>query len=403
MRRVPHKILVLWSLLVAVLGAVSLALAATTDSLPADIAFGLIGMIVFTMVGALIEDRRPGNTVGRICLATGVLLLASMIMRMAAEAIDRQPAPLPPIGALLAMASAGTFTLSVLGFLLLWSRFPDGRPAGRLGRFLDGAIALAAIGILLNVLRPGPLRMGWVDPAPNPIGLDVVGQLPLAILAQISSVALIAVLVAGGISLGVRYRGSAPLARAQIRWFLSAIGTSAALWILLAATQLLAIEGDLEFLWTASLLSMLLTPIAIAIAILRYRLYDIDRIISRALSYVAVTAVLATTFVTANLAMGLLVASVTGGSTLAVAASTLLAAALFQPIRRIVQAPIDRRFNRTRVDAERTLAEFGAQARDEVDLLRIRDLVTATAFEVMRPASVALWLRDEDLPRARSR
>jgi hypothetical protein len=161
----------------------------------------------------------------------------------------------------------------------------------------------------------------------------------------------------------------------------------------LFAAMMTATEPAYAWVWDAWLLSFLLVPIAIGIGILRYRLYDIDRIISRSLSYAVVTALLAGIFVGVNLLLGSLIASVTAGSTVAVALSTLLVAGLFQPIRRVVQAPIDRRFNRARVDADATLQQFGERVRDEVDLTRIGDSVRATATEALAPAGIAVWLR----------
>ena len=134
-------------------------------------------------------------------------------------------------------------------------------------------------------------------------------------------------------------------------------------------------------------------PAAIGIAILRYRLYDIDRIISRTLAYAVVTTLLAAVFLASNLLLQSAVASATGEGTIAVAGSTLLVAALFVPIRGRVQAPLDRRFDRAHVDAAKVVQSFGDRAREEVDLVRLNDAVVTSAREAVAPASASIWLR----------
>ena len=126
---------------------------------------------------------------------------------------------------------------------------------------------------------------------------------------------------------------------------------------------------------------------------MRYRLYEIDRIVSRTISWALLTVILGATFILVVLVLQTVVAPITGSSELAVAGSTLLVAALFQPIRRRVQHVVDRRFNRTRYDAESTVSAFAARLRDEVDLERLRAEVLATATQTVEPSAVALWLR----------
>jgi hypothetical protein len=137
-----------------------------------------------------------------------------------------------------------------------------------------------------------------------------------------------------------------------------------------------------------------LLPVAVGIAILRYKLYEIDRLISRTISYGVLTAIVAGLFVGFILVFQAVLAPVTRSNQLAVAGSTLLAAALFQPIRRWVQRLVDRRFNRSRYDAERTVAEFAARLRDEVDLELPRVAIISTVSAAVEPSSVSLWLRE---------
>ena len=177
--------------------------------------------------------------------------------------------------------------------------------------------------------------------------------------------------------------------RKQLKWFGSVLVL--ALSAFFGATILPQPYG--QWAWIVASLCMGLIPIAIGIAILRYRLYEIDRIVSRTLSYAVVTALLAGVFVATNLALQAVLVNATGGSTFTTAASTLVVAALFQPVRRRIQRPIDRRFNRAGADAQRVVEAMSVTVRDEVDLERLRGSVVATASEAVHPAGAALWLR----------
>ena len=146
--------------------------------------------------------------------------------------------------------------------------------------------------------------------------------------------------------------------------------------------------------WLPAILAFCLPPVAIGIAVLRYRLYEIDRIISRTISWAAITVILGASFVAAIAVAQALIAPIAGSNALVVAGSTLLVAALFQPIRGRVQRLVDRRFNRTRYDAERTVAAFAGRLRDEVDLDALRVEILATVSAAVEPATVSLWLRD---------
>jgi len=146
------------------------------------------------------------------------------------------------------------------------------------------------------------------------------------------------------------------------------------------------------------LIGFALLPIAIGIAILRYRLYDIDRIISRTIAYLIVTGILALVFAGAVLLFGAILSPVFGENPVAVAVSTLIVAALFQPLRRRVQSVVDRRFNRARYDAQRTADSFATRLRDQVDLTAVAGDLVATADASLSPASAAVWLREGGAP-----
>jgi hypothetical protein len=228
---------------------------------------------------------------------------------------------------------------------------------------------------------------------------------PTPIVMALQAFVLVSLVISFGaavVAIGIRFRGGSPVQRQQVKWLVAVVALGATVLPL----SLVPVAFDSEIgnvLSTIAILTLFAIPVVIGIAVLRYRLYEIDRIISRTIGYALVTAVLAAVFLGTNLVLGTVVATATGGSTLAVAASTLLVAALFQPLRRVVQAPIDRRFNRARIDGERLLAAFGGRVREEVDLARLRGAVVATADEAVRPARSGLWLRGTPAPDSRPR
>jgi hypothetical protein len=184
---------------------------------------------------------------------------------------------------------------------------------------------------------------------------------------------------------------SSGVVRAQVRWVLSGVAAA-----LLGVVSLLLADRTWPLVgigWVLLLGSPILIPIGIGIAILRYRLYDIDRIVSRTLGYALVTAVLAVAFLAANLVLQAVLAPIVRADTIVVAASTLLIAALFAPVQTRIQRAVDRRFHRARFDAERLAAGFADRLRDEVDLDTLRSQTIATAAGAIEPVSAGLWLR----------
>jgi hypothetical protein len=178
--------------------------------------------------------------------------------------------------------------------------------------------------------------------------------------------------------------------RQQLKWLLVAMVPAA---ILLPLSLQPDISAAVPMIGTLSVATLPLAAVAVAIAVLRYRLYDIDRILSRTIGWAIVTVILAVVFVGVVIGLQALLASVTEENTLAVAASTLVAFALFQPLRRRVQRAVDRRFDRARYDGELTVTAFGSRLRDQGELTAIRVDVLATVDVVVRPSSKSLWLR----------
>jgi hypothetical protein len=253
-------------------------------------------------------------------------------------------------------------------------------------------IAISTTSLIAAALRPGPIGEG--GPL-NPLGLpgwpNVLAPLADGLLAELCFV------VAFGIAgLAARYRSGTMVERLQIRWLVAAL--SIVLLGFVGAAVEGAIRSDDGILVSAVLLypGILAIPMAIGIAILRYRLYEIDRIISRTLSYAIVTATLAVVFVTGVLGLQALLSPVTQNDTLAVAVSTLIVAALFQPLRSRVKRVVDRRFDRTRYDGQRTAEAFARELRDEVDLDAIEDDLRAVITRSLGPRSSFIWVRRRD-------
>jgi len=336
-------------------------------------------------VGALLATRRPGNAIGwllwLIGIGIGLAMISTFYLGLAGVSAN-----LP--GAVLVgwFDTWITTTVLVAALLFLPLLFPDGKPPTRSWRPVAALFVVIAVAATMrDMIRPGPLLDGStvVNPFGVPDGLlqDVLARC-LDIATPIATiVALLAVVQ--------RYRRGDVIERQQLRWF----GAS----MVLAALGLLVIitvpDEFGTFGFGILVFSLGLIPLAIGIAILRYRLYEIDRIISRTIAWLLLTLILGAVFAALIVGLQALLAPATEGSTLAVAGSTLVAFALFQPLRRRVQLAVDRRFNRSRVDAERAREAFGNRLREDVDLDAVQGRLVETTRETLRPAGVGVWLR----------
>jgi hypothetical protein len=265
--------------------------------------------------------------------------------------------------------------------------FPDGRLPSPRWRPLVAAMLIAApIAGLVPALEPG--RLAYYPQFANPFGIEGFPGRAIGAPAYVFLVLCVAVSAA---SLIVRWRRGGPVERAQLKWV-----AVAAILVGVSMTAYAVAFGPGVYNSVMDLLVGLAfgyLPVAIGIAILRYRLYEIDRIISRGLAWTVVTALLVAVFAGSILVLQGVLAPVTGGSTLAVAVSTLIAAALFQPLRARVQRAVDRRFNRSRVDAQLAIDAFGAHLRDEVDLGALQGRLVGAVDATVKPARTALWIR----------
>jgi hypothetical protein len=377
----------LWAVAAAVaVGAV--ALAAMHRESPHTTLLFVIGQatlaLVYPAVGALVAARKPRNPTGWILLAIGLGQgLSAFGYEYAVTAFTETPGALPGAVILRWVSNwvwAPTLGLMVTFLLLL---FPDGRLPSRHWRplaFLSAGALAVAVGVLMIGLwseRENLLSQPDSQPDSLLFSIFMVGVFSVA-ACGIGCIA----------SLVVRFRRSTGTERQQLKWITYG-GVLTAMAVGMAFTE---IEGLIGLVLVSPLLAM---PLAIGVAVLRYRLYDIDRIINRTLVYGGLTVLLAAVYVGVVVGLGTLI----GQSTLLVAGSTLLVAALFRPARRRVQGLIDRRFYRQKYDAARTLEAFSARLRDEVDLDSLTGDLVGVVRETMQPARASLWLRTPEGPR----
>jgi hypothetical protein len=350
-------------LLVALMWTASAIL--ESDALDAFALISGLNSIVTTAIGALVLWRRPGHAMGRLLAGVGVLFGASAAITVVVSTVDPFAMRFPTITGLLRVVGEVMRTVSqVAGSLFVIVRFPSGRRTSRLGTVIEVMLVVAMGGLILSQVMPSVS----------------------ATIQEATSIAMFLAFPLAAVDVVLRYRRAVPLERVQFRWLIASAGVSGVLVVLVI------VVGD-PWLWNAWFVSTVLPTVAVGVAVLRYRLYDIDRIISRTIAYGGLTVVLFGLFFATNLVLQGLISGLTGGSAAATAASTLLVASLFQPIRLRVQRVVDRRFHRAHYDADRTVEAFAGRRRDDVDLgLLVRDLRQTTS-DTVDPRSATVWLR----------
>jgi len=344
--------------------------------------------ITLPAVGALVAARQPDNRTGWVILLGSFFYALLLFMDEYAHYATVTSSPALPGGALAAWIGAWIWMPSLSLLLVAMPLiFPDGRLPSRRWRWIAGPILFGTV-IMIATQAIWSWGLGAADLLSGRSVTDEPG--PIGYLSNLVQLTFVIGPITAAAAVIVRSRRSAGVEREQMRWFTYAITMTVAI-LVLEPTMTWVPPALLSVGFT---IAVLLIPIAIGIAILRYRLYDIDRIISRTIGYVVVTGVLAVVFVGAVLAFSAVLSPVLGESPVAVAASTLIVAALFQPLRRRVQRAVDRRFNRARYDAERTAAAFSDRLRDQVDLATLRSDLIATVDISLRPTQAGLWLRE---------
>jgi hypothetical protein len=387
--------------LAGALAGIALALQATalvlmipnsTKASLASLGFNGVGGIVlgltYPVLGWLITSRRPGNPIGWIFLVIGLSQAGTSSLTMYAYyGLVVQPgAPLADVA-----TWAGVWWW-VPGYVLLFVMvlvFPDGTLPSRRWRpvlWLAGiAGGLSAIPIAIGSWGYMGVELMTSGGPSNPSDPLLAA---CATLAGIGNLLILPVGIAALAGIIVRFRRSGQVERLQIRWFALAAAVEVGLLLLTGWVTLMP-----PFDILAAAIVVPLVPIATAVAILRYRLYELDRIISRTIAWTLVTAVLVGVLAVAVVGLQGLLDPVTNGDTLAVAGSTLIAAAMFQPLRRRIQRAVDRRFDRARVAADGVVTSFGVLVRNEVDLPLLRGALVSAVDGAVRPEAAGLWLK----------
>lgn len=352
----------------------------------------LISGLSWTSIGALLVIRRPGNAVGWLMVVVGVGFAQSQLSIALTSTFAAEGTPqghrLAQIAgwATVLLQLVGIFQIAI-GFL-----YPTGRvQSPGWGRFMRGYWVLASLFVVTSLTQPGPLQL--VPALQNPFGFgpDLRGDRPFTPILYLF---MLIVFVGLAVSMVSRYRSGVHVERLQLKWFVLALGLSAiGLGIATSEVMLPDRAGDTIGL-TVFVFAGAVVPVAIAIAILRYRLYDIDRIISRTIAYALVSAMTAIVFGGAIVLLSTALASFVEGETIAVAGSTMAAFAVFQPLLRRVRRGVDLRFNRARYDAEQTVAGFSSRLRDEVEIATVTTDLRSTVQGAVNPASLGLWIRE---------
>jgi hypothetical protein len=336
-------------------------------------------------VGAVLASRRPRHPVGWLLLGVGLAVALSVLVEWYAKyGLLVRPGSLPGARYLVGFAVLG-FTvvwLSCAGFVLLLT--PTGTlPSTRWRWWARLAAAAPVIAVAASAVQPDPLAPDWDG---NPLAVPALYRLLVVPGIAAILVVLVSVLVGAGSLVG-RFRRARGVERLQLRWLALAAGLAAGLLLVALVAGYLSMD---PVVLACMCLCVALLPLATGAAILRYRLYDLDRIVSRTVAYGLLTVLLGLGYAAVVLGLGRLLGR---DSSLVVAAATLAVAAAFQPLRRRVQAAVDRRFNRRRHDAGRVIEAFGARLRDQVDLDALHGELLAVVDQTMQPTRASLWLR----------
>jgi len=399
-----HGSLIAWTAFGLAVALAFAGVAAASSDLSSAVDRGSIAFIIpslaFCAVGALVASRLPRNPVGWLVLAFGM----SGVLGLSAEEYARlglveQPGslPLPELAALAIALFADWTPPAMLALAFLF--FPDGRlPSARWKPVAWLPVFVCVSGSIAGAFTPGSVV--GIRGATNPMGNADIAETVAPVLA-VAAFLLPVVFLLCAASLMVRFRRTHGDERQQVKWFAFAAGMIVI--FIVAGNVLGSVAGSDSAGAPSDLVAVIVfpillsgAPIAIGIAILRYRLYDIDRIISRTLSYGLLTAMLGGGYLLGVLGLQSLL-PVADDSSLVVALSTLGAVAAFVPLRTRLQAVMDHRFNRSRYDATRTIEGFGARLRNQTDLNSLTTDLLAAARQTMQPASASVWLREGDM------
>jgi len=411
-RQPPTRTLLAWPLWLATLGCCAAGLAVTLAvTRPLTIAVLIEGAahalafpLGYATIGLVLTLRRPANPIGWLYAAAGLLWSLAIPGDTWLDQFLTEHRPLPLAAQVAAVYGEFNWVpATILGVTLPALLVPDGRLRSRRWRpVAAAAVAAAVLALVGSALAPSRLEDTSIA---NPFGLAGPTGAVAAALAAAGTLLWMATMVGFAIGLALhlasllaalvcvvlRFRSSVGVERQQLRWV--AAGAVAAVAGLLAGAAVPQRTVISSILYAM----VLCIPLAVAVAVLRYRLWDLDRLVSRTVTYAVVTALLAVPYLLIVPAAGRLVQ---GSGSLAVAAATLAAAAAFAPLRRRVQGLVDRRFNRRRYDAARTVEGFAARLRDQVDLDALGAELLAVVDHTVQPVGASLWLRPQTSPTA---
>jgi hypothetical protein len=355
----------------------------------------VVAALAFSTVGALVAARQRKNPIGWLLLGVGIMYAIEMFAgNYGVYTLVTDPGSLPG-GPLAAWLTSWVWIAGGSLVLFVFLYFPDGRlPSPRWRPVAWLVLMSAALAVAPFAFGPGPLEgSSGGSRIVNPVGIEGSAKL-LDLFERASLVLLVPVSVALISSFVVRFRRARGDERQQIKWvaYGVALFTLAIVVVSIWPSFDRSVVGSVLFL-----VGFLAIPSAMALAILKYRLYDIDVVINRTLVYGALSVTLALVyFGSIALLQGIWIALTGQSSQLAIVASTLLIAALFNPIRRRIQSFIDRRFYRRKYDAVKTLQDFSIRLRNETDLDALGDQLVGLARETMQPAYISLWLQSKD-------
>jgi MFS family permease len=357
---------------------------------------GFLESAPYGIVGGLLAIRRPRNLVGWLLLAGAwTFALSSVPVPATTAQLVADALPSLVMAVAVVQASTGGFLIAVL--LVITLVFPSGRlPTGPWGRLARLALAIVLLLAILAVFAPTisvsvPGISSGVN-VPNPLAL--VPGWPLWPVVLAGPPLTLVLTAAGVMSMVVRLRRAQGVERAQLRWLVWSMAFIVVGFIIGLVGDSVFANGLNGVVWLPAIIAFSLPPVAVGVAVLRYRLYEIDRLVSRSIGWGGLTVILGGVFVGLVLGLQAILAPITGSNALAVAASTLLVFSLFQPVRRRVQAVVDRRFNRSRYDAQVAVESFSARLRDEVDLEILQGSLLALVEATLEPTTASLWLRE---------
>ena len=349
-----------------------------------DAASYAVLMLGFSAIGVLIVRREPRNAIGWLFCATPLLVSVSVGGGTIAIWMGPEHADIPG-AAVPGWFSLWAWPIGLVGFLMLLPLlFPDGRPPAGRWRWLL-RIDLVGLGLIAAALMAQPGEM--FNGVTNPLGVGWADSTP--VVAFLAAVILI-LIPASLASAVVRYRRAGATERVQLREVVFAAGATFAGFILIS------VLGANETLYTVD---YALIPVAVGLAMLRYRLYDVDVVIRRTLVYGALVGMLAGLYLAGVAGLGAGLRAATGlSSSLAVTLSTLAVVGAFQPLRRRTQRAVDRRFYRAAYDARATVEAFSGQLREQIDLDVLADRLLVTVRETVRPRTASVWLAPVTIP-----